>query len=64
MKEKSYKETCAVYVPANMTHCPLFTKVGTPFFFVVSDVSEYSAIVDGKKQAIRYAPRKPKIAAT
>lgn len=45
-------ETCAVYVPAGMTHCPIkHVRVGTPFFFVNIPVGgRYSAIVDGKKQ--------------
>jgi hypothetical protein len=48
------KETCAVFVPAFMTHCPIkHIRVGTPFFFVNCPITgEYSAIVDGKKQAI------------
>jgi hypothetical protein len=48
------KETCAVYVPAGMTHCPYIHKrVGTPFFFVNIPITDkYSAIVDGIKQAI------------
>lgn len=52
-------ETCAVFVPANMTHCPIIHKrVGTPFFFVNCPMSgEYSAIVDGKKQAIPVRPK-------
>ncbi|HSW58931.1 MAG TPA: hypothetical protein VLH15_11035 [Dehalococcoidales bacterium] len=47
-------QTCAIYIPANMTHCPIIHKrVGTPFFFVNCPISgEYSAIVDGQKQAI------------
>jgi len=47
-------ETCAVYVPAGLKHCPIIHKrVGTPFFFVnVPITGEYSAIVDGNKQAI------------
>jgi hypothetical protein len=47
-------QTCSVFVPANLTHCPIIHKrVGTPFFFVNCPLSgEYSAIVDGKKQAI------------
>jgi hypothetical protein len=47
-------QTCAVFVPAKMTHCPIIHKrVGTPFFFVNCPISgEYSAIVDGIKQAI------------
>ncbi len=47
-------ETCAVFVPAFMTHCPIkHIRVGTPFFFVNCPITgEYSAIVDGKKQAI------------
>ena len=53
------KETCAIYVPAGLIHCPIIHKrVGTPFFFVNCPITpEYSAIVDGKKQAI---PVKPK----
>ena len=47
-------QTCAVYVPALMTHCPIIHKrVGTPFFFVNCPMAgEYAAIVDGIKQAI------------
>jgi hypothetical protein len=45
------KETCAVLVPAGLTHAPIIHKrVGTPFFFVNCPISgEYSAIMDGKK---------------
>jgi hypothetical protein len=47
-------QTCAIYIPAFLTHCPIIHKrVGTPFFFVNCPMSgEYSAIVDGQKQAI------------
>ena len=47
-------ETSAVYIPAGLVHCPIIhTRVGTPFFFVNCPITpEYSAIVDGKKQAI------------
>jgi hypothetical protein len=47
-------QTCAVFIPANLLHCPIIhTRVGTPFFFVNCPLTgEYSAIVDGKKQAI------------
>ncbi len=54
-KEKMIiNQTCSVFIPANFTHCPIIHKrVGTPFFFVNCPLSgEYSAIVDGKKQAI------------
>ena len=52
-------ETTSVYIPAGLVHCPIIHKrVGTPFFFVNCPITpEYSAIVDGKKQAI---PVKPK----
>ena len=52
-------QTTAVHVPAGLVHCPIIhTRVGTPFFFVNCPITpEYSAIVDGKKQAI---PVKPK----
>jgi hypothetical protein len=55
------KETCAVFVPAFLTHCPIIHKrVGTPFFFVNCPISgEYSAIVDGQKQAIPVRAAKP-----
>ncbi|MCX7912863.1 MAG: hypothetical protein N2506_07910 [Dehalococcoidales bacterium] len=48
------KETCAVFIPAGMLHCPIIHKrVGTPFYFVNCPISyKYSAIVDGKKQDI------------
>ena len=48
------KETCAIYVPAGLVHCPYkHIRVGTPFFFVNCPITpEYTAIVDGKKQAI------------
>ncbi len=48
------RETCAVYVPAGLTHCPIkHIRVGTPFFYVNIPIgADYSAIVDGKKQAI------------
>ena len=48
------KDNFAVYVPAGLIHCPIIHKrVGTPFFFVNCPITpEYSAIVDGKKQAI------------
>ncbi len=45
------KETCAVHVPAGLTHCPIIHKrVGTPFFFVNCPITpQYSAIVNGKQ---------------
>lgn len=44
-------QTCAVHVPAGLTHCPIIHKrVGTPFFFVNCPITpQYSAIVEGKK---------------
>jgi len=56
-------ETTSVYIPAGLIHCPIIhTRVGTPFFFVNCPITpEYSAIVDGKKQAIPVRPKeKPK----
>lgn len=43
-------ETCAVYVPAGLTHCPIVHKrVGTPFFFVNCPITgKYSAIIGGE----------------
>jgi hypothetical protein len=51
-------ETCALYVPAGMTHCPIkHLRVGMPFFFVNLPIGgKYSAIVDGKLQAIPVKP--------
>jgi hypothetical protein len=45
------KETCAVHVPAGLTHCPIQHKrVGTPFFFVNCPITpKYSAIIGGEK---------------
>jgi hypothetical protein len=44
-------QTCAVHVPAGLTHCPIIHKrVGTPFFFVNCPITpQYSAVVEGKK---------------
>src|SRR5512137_2712649 len=44
-------QTCAVFVPAGLTHCPIIHKrVGTPFFFVNCPMTpEYSAIIGGQK---------------
>jgi len=52
------KETCAVYVPAGLHHCPIIhTRVGKPFFFVNCPVTkEYNAIIDGKTLAIPVDP--------
>ena len=34
------KETCAIYVPAGLVHCPYeHIRVGTPFFFVNSPLT-------------------------
>ena len=45
------KETCAVHIPAGLTHCPIIHKrVGTPFFFVNCPITpEYSAMIGEKK---------------
>ena len=53
------KETCAVYVPAGLHHCPIIhTRVGTPFFFVNCPITkEYSAIIDGKTLDIPVDPK-------
>ena len=53
-EEMVITETCAIYVPAGLIHCPYrHVRVGTPFFFVNCPITpEYSAIVDGKQQAI------------
>lgn len=47
-------QTCAVHIPAGLTHCPIIHKrVGTPFFFVNCPItSKYSAIVNGITQDI------------
>ena len=47
-------ETSALLVPKGLTHCPIkHIRVGTPFFFVNIPISgEYSAIVNGIKQAV------------
>jgi len=44
-------QTCAVHIPAGLTHCPIIHKrIGTPFFFVNCPITPaYSAIVEGKK---------------
>lgn len=44
------KETCAVHIPAGMTHCPIVHKrIGKPFFFVNCPITpQYSAIINGK----------------
>jgi hypothetical protein len=45
-------ETCALFVPAGLMHCPIkHIRVGTPFYFVNCPLtSEYSAYIDGKKE--------------
>lgn len=52
-------ETCAVYIPAGLHHCPIIhTRVGTPFFFVNSPITkQYSAIIGGETLAIPVDPR-------
>jgi hypothetical protein len=42
--------TTAVFVPANMVHCPIkHIRVGTPFFFVNCPMTpEYQVKIDGK----------------
>ncbi len=53
-------QTCAVYVPAGMVHCPIIHKrVGTPFFFVNCPITgKYSAIIGGETLDIPVDPRK------
>jgi len=45
------RETCAVHIPAGLTHCPIIHKrVGMPFFFVNCPMTpEYSAIIGEEK---------------
>ncbi len=44
-------QTCAVHIPAGLTHCPIVhTRVGKPFFFVNCPITPaYSAIIGGQK---------------
>lgn len=57
-------QTCAVHIPAGLTHCPIIhTRVNTPFFFVNSPITPaYSAIIKGNKVDVpvesRYFDRK------
>jgi mannose-6-phosphate isomerase-like protein (cupin superfamily) len=53
-------ETCAVYVPPGLMHCPIQHKrVVMPFFFVnCPTTGTYSAIVDGEKQQIPVKKKK------
>jgi hypothetical protein len=45
-------QTCAVHMPAGLTHCPIIHKrVGIPFFFVNCPITpEYSAFIEGKRE--------------
>lgn len=50
-EKMTIRETCAVHIPAGLTHCPIIHKrVGMPFFFVNCPITkEYSAIMGDKQ---------------